>query len=189
MKEEGKWYKNLFDDKKKLPNRFYIYVLITMFPSIILITFIHEFGHYIIAILLGWNVSCMDINLLPFTLDFESAYICLSSPLNTPPYEWVLVAIGGSLHTLIWGYIFFILYYKFKLPPILEVFCFLYSIMFISEISTYILFDIFFLQMGDWQIVYQNAPLVIPIFLILSFLNIHFYLKNFDEIRERLEIS
>lgn len=188
--EKGNWYKDILKKKpfKKLTFKFFLYVLFALLPAVIIISFIHESGHYIMALCVGWDVSGIHLNFFPFTNDFGYSYILLC-PDEANIIEYSLVAMAGSIHTLIWGYIFFVLYYKFELPSFLEIFLFLYSVMLVLEITIYLIIDIFIFQFGDWFIVFRYTPYLVPIFIIISYLNLYLFLKNIEKIRENLQIK
>jgi hypothetical protein len=163
--------------------------LFCIIPSILLISLIHEMGHYYMASLLGWDTNYIHLVLFPFSSEDFNAYIIFNPPMNTPLIESILVMMAGSFHTLLWGYFFFLIYYTFDLPYIIELFCFSYSITMILEMFIYILFDLFFLKKGDWFFLFQHIPSLVFFFLLLGFVNIVLFIHYHREIGERLNLG
>jgi hypothetical protein len=163
-----------------------LYFMIAFIPAMFLLSFIHELGHLLYALIRGWEVIEFKVFLLPFSFEVDSYIYVYYDPVNE--LDYVLFAISGSLHTLIWGYIFFILFYKFELPKFLEATFFLYSLMLIFDMLFYMLVDIFILQYGDWYRVYITIPELTFFFMCFAIINLLLFIRYFEEITEEVDI-
>ena len=177
---------NIFFSEDNRIFKMMLYFMIAFVPAMFLLSFIHELGHLLYACLRGWEVIEFRVFLLPFSYEVDSYIYAFYNPANE--LDYVLFAMSGSLHTLFWGYIFFFLFYKYKLPKFIETFLFTYSIMLILDTFLYMLLDIFIFQYGDWYRVFITVPELIFFMMCLGIINIILFINYFDEINEELDI-
>jgi len=175
-------------DKRKDKFRVSLYFFLASIPMIALLSFIHETGHCIIALIFGWKIYEMNISFFPFVYEMEYSWVSIGVPFSSiEEWQLILFLCGGSLHTLFWGYIFFLIYYKIDLPLFLEICLFMFSFFAVTEMLFYIIIDIFYAQFGDWYLLYQINPAIVGIFLSISMLNLGLFLKNYRVIKERVD--
>lgn len=165
-----------------------LFVLLALIPSMILITLIHEGGHYLFALLNGWNVVEFQIALLPVLNELEG-YNRILVPNDISDLELILLYASGSLHTLCWGYFLFCLFYFLDLPKSVEIFCFLYSCMLVFEMLGYILVDVFLLQYGDWYQIFLLSPIIAFFLLLLGITNLVAFVKHIDIIVSKMNLD
>jgi len=171
---------------------FIIYVIALFVPTAILLTFIHESGHWIAVKAFGWEVIDFKISFFPFVIDLNeylAGYVSYI-PITTPqPWQTVLVSAAGSLHSLAWAYIFFALFYNFKFNRYVEMFFILYSILLGLDSVIYIFFGIFVFHDGDWWQIFQISPATVGVIFALSMLNVLLFIVFFKKIRNRMDIT
>jgi hypothetical protein len=185
-----RWDIKFSNKKKKEFTRleFALYIILLIIPTAIFISFIHESGHLIMAYLLGWEAFDIHITNFPFGA-LDNSYIFISPRIGATETEYLLVGCAGSLHTLIWAYIFFYLYYKHDLHFFIELFFFLYSIIMLFEGFCYILLDLFYFKFADWYLLYLSNSIFVGLFLILYFTNFFLFFYNIDKITNQLSFS
>jgi hypothetical protein len=185
MKRNTRW---LFVFKKEKESfKIFIYFLLSIIPVFLLVSFIHETGHLIVALVFGWKINEISFSFFPFILDLDPSFISVSLTGGYFEWQFVIFIIAGSTHTLIWGYISFIIYYKYDLPIFLEIILFLYSITLILEMFFYIIMDLFYFQYGDWYYLYKLNPVLLIVFIIIGSINFSLFIRNYDIIFEKID--
>ena len=185
------WYNISFTQKanRNYTFKFYLYIILSLIPAMIIITFIHEVGHIIVALIYGWDIIEIHISIFPFLLELDHSWVLVGYGMVESSSKLIIFALAGSLHTLIWGYLFFYLYYKYDLPLFFEIFFYIYSFIMIFEMIAYIFIDLFYIKIGDWNFIYQLNPIIVGIFLALGIINLVLFSRNFDKIRESLGLE
>lgn len=165
-----------------------LYFIIALVPLLFIETFIHEIGHAIAALCFGWKIDTVHLTMFPFVFNIDNGFISYYPSLDAMLWQKIIVVMSGSMHSLFWGFIFFLLYYFKKLPKFLEVFFFTYSIILGLETIVYLLFDVFILKMGDFYYLYVNASYIPFIILTLGIVIIALFVKNLDKVIKRWDI-
>lgn len=170
---------------KKEERWFFWYFLLYLVIIWYLYAFLHEFGHYIVIIALGLEVTGIHIPLIPYS---ENAFITYITNRNLATWEEILIDISGSLFTLIIAIVLFIIVYFRKLDKRLEYLLILTSFSLSLDYVFYNLFDVFFLQYGDWYMLYEIAPYMNFIFILLGFIMIFLMIYHRYKIAEKIDI-
>ncbi len=167
--------------------KFIIYMIAIFIPIAILYTFIHESGHWLAVKAMGWHVLEFKISFFPFLLDL-GGYVMYMPSAVPEPWQTVVVSACGSLHSLLWAYIFFALFYNFKMNRYAEAFFLSYSVILGGDTLTYIFSDLFIDHYGDWWKIFQISPLTVGIIFTLSILNVVLFIMNFKKIQKRVDL-
>ncbi|MFX1453819.1 MAG: hypothetical protein ACFFDB_00455 [Promethearchaeota archaeon] len=166
-----------------------LYIILALIPAAIIFSLIHETGHILAAKLLGYEIAGVNINLFPFLPDIDNSWVNIFGYCEEmPKSDYIVIAIAGSIHTLIWSYIFFILYYKFKFHPFIEILLFLYSVMLFLDVILYPIIDIFFLQCCDFYKVFVINPIIVGVILSLGIINFILFIVFFKRIVFRVDV-
>ncbi len=154
-----------------------IYLILCALPIWILISFIHEMGHIIAIQSFSGKINGISINLFPFG-EFSNSWVRHeSSSEEYSFYQLIFINMMGSLFTLIWGYIFLMLFYAFKKNDFLRHFFLTNGTCLMFEITSYIIGDFFFFHSGDWYEIYKLDLKLILFFLIISAINIYVFIR------------
>ena len=164
-----------------------LYLFFSLITIPFLITLIHESGHMLMALIVGWEVYSVQFTYFPFTFHMASGLTHIGIDQYNA-MKLTLVLSAGSFHSLIWGYIFFLLVYKYELPKFIELAFFTYSIVLLIEGIGYIIFDLLFLKGGDWWHIYQLNPIIIYIMINLIIFNVGLFVLYYREIIKKIDI-
>lgn len=184
----------IFDSKKgnvyiESRNKFYFisFIIVIFLFMPLLVSMIHELGHYFVCIAFNWEVRKIQFAYFPFLIEERLGYISLYMPSNALEWQKILLYFSGSFLSLIIGSIFFITFFRFRLNKYMEIFLFAYSVVLMLDMIVYLILDVFFYQYGDlWKLFSIEPNLVGIIFLsyfILGFIAIRYsykILKNLD---------
>ena len=167
--------------------KFLIYVIAIIIPVAILYTFIHEAGHWLTVKAMGWEVLEFKISFFPFLLDLGGYVMYLPSTIPEP-WQIVVISSSGSLHSFLWAYVFFALFYNFKMNRYAEAHLVLYSAILGLDAITYIFFDLFISHYGDWWKIFQISPITVGVIFSLCILNVVLFIVFFKKIRNRIDL-
>ena len=186
MRKDSNWF--LVFRKERDSFKVFLYFLIALIPEVFLVSLIHESGHIIIALLFQWDIIEVEISFFPLIANLDPSFVRVIFSYSEY-FEWQLIVflLAGSINSLIFGYIFFIIYYKFNLPLFLEIILFSYSVILILEMFFYLVLDIFFYQIGDWFYMFSKNPTIVLIFLVLGIMNLFYYVRNFEVMFNKLD--
>jgi len=178
------------EKKREIPRfKLFLYIVFAFFPAIFILTGIHELGHAIMGWIFGWDIRFISVSFFPLVPELRHSWVSFIAPLDTTDLEYAIVYSAGSLHTLIWGYIFFILFYKFRLPAFLEIAFFMYSILLLLDIVVYSYVDLFILRRGDWYSLYYLSPILVGVCMGLGFMNVILFIRYFKQIIYRIDLQ
>lgn len=163
--------------------QYFFYLALAILPMGVFFLFVHEMGHALVAIALGWEVLAIRIPIIPI----EDGFVDVIIPFDASVAARVLLFSAGSIATFIVGLIFFVFIYKFKFSPFWEMAFAIYFLFFSLDLMIYNIIDVFFLQQGDWAYIYSICPAFNGTMLIIA---IGFWAllgHNYDKIAHRLE--
>lgn len=199
--------KNIF----KIDSSFLLFTIIViltgMFKHFLIIfslIIIHECGHFLIAKLFKWKVSC--INIYPF-----GGCVKFDDNLNKPIYEELLILVSGPLFQII-GFLIFSLFLKnyFSYSDYYAIKSYNYTLLIFNLLPIYpldggklfnLLCNYFFsYKIGNKIVIVISYFLVLIMFflnknvnllfmLVLLIFNITVYLKNQDFLYQRFQLE
>lgn len=157
--------------KKRYSTYSWIFVISLTIISFMLMTIIHELGHAIAAHIFGFEVTKIDI-----TLTYGRTWIRI--PDDAKNYELIFIYLSGTLHTAFWGLLALftgMILFKYKRAPEIHFIILSLGLSFFLDFFTYVIFDVFWLQFGDFYAIFKIFPSLLSLLMVFA----SFYLVLF----------
>jgi hypothetical protein len=160
----------------------YTYAFLVLFFCTWIFAFVHEIGHGLWSLMLGYSIEDWYIPMIPMRNGWiDVGYISNERDL-------ILILLMGSFFSFAVGNFLLLVIYKFKLHPFLEFGGFCFGLMLSLDLLVYNLFDVFWLRIGDWYDLYQLNPIINLFSLLIGIIHLMVLAKTFQKVYEKMDL-
>lgn len=161
-----------FDNK-----RLFVIVILALLLAIGLSVFVHEFSHFIIAKIFGWEI--LEVN-----ITFGGGLVRVRVPENDiNSWKIIVLYLSGSVGTLLFGLLFLLIGLKNEMNLRFHFVNLVLFLVMVLDIITYIFFDFFFNYGGDFVSAFEINKNVFYIyyFFVLGYIYLFYsYSKKYS---------